>query len=255
MPITPGLDVVVQKLARRTDLADSDVTAILALPHAITHLEPSGKLVREGVRPSHCSFILSGFAYRHKLTAAGARQITAVMMPGDFVDLPHLFLDIADHAVHAMTPVVAASIEAEALRRLALDHPAVARALWVEASIDAAIAREWIVNVGRREAIVRVAHLLCEFALRTVRAGLPITDRFDLPMTQEQIGDATGLTAVHVNRVLRSLTEQGLIAREGRHYGSADWKRLERFADFSPLYLHLDSAESAAANPQSRWAA
>jgi CRP-like cAMP-binding protein len=176
------------------------------------------------------------------------------MMPGDFVDLPHLFLGIADQGVHAMTNLIAASIEAEPLRRLAFDHPAVARALWVEASIDAAIDREWIVNVGRREAIVRVAHLLCEFALRTVRAGLSGGDSFELPMTQEQIGDACGLTAVHVNRVLRSLAEQGLVTRDGRFYGSTDWKRLEDFADFSPLYLHLNAAEPAA-EQRSRWAA
>jgi CRP-like cAMP-binding protein len=254
MPLTPGLDVVAEKLARRTSLTQQDRAAILALPHAITRLKPSGKLVREGAGPKHCSFILSGFAYRDKLVRSGARQITAVMLPGDFVDLPHLFLGIADQGVHAMTDLVAASIETEPLRRLALDHPAVARALWVEASIDAAIDREWIVNVGRREAIVRVAHLICELALRTVRAGLSGGDSFELPMTQEQIGDACGLTAVHVNRVLRALSEQGLVTRDGRFYGSADWKRLEDFADFSPLYLHLDGAEPAA-EQRSRWAA
>ena len=252
MPNTPGLEVVAQKLARRTDLTASDLSAIVALPHSITRLAPSGKLVREGEQPSHCSFILSGFACRHKMTRAGARQITAVMLPGDFVDLPHLFLNVVDQGVQAMTHIVAASIEAEPLRRLALDHPAVARALWVEASVDAAIDREWIVNVGRREAVIRVAHLLCELALRTARAGLPIEGGFELPMTQEQIGDAVGLTAVHVNRVLRSLTDQGLITREGRYYGSASWRQLEHFADFSPLYLHLDPA---AADPPSRWAA
>jgi CRP-like cAMP-binding protein len=255
MPFTPGLDVVVEKLARRTDLTQQDQAAILALPHAITRFAASGNLVREGVRPSHCSFILSGFAYRDKIVRSGARQITAVMMPGDFVDLPHLFLGIADQGVHALTPLIAASIEAESLRRLALDHPAVARAFWVEASIDAAIDREWIVNVGRREAIVRVAHLLCELSLRTTRAGLSDGDAFEVPMTQEQIGDAVGLTAVHVNRVLRALTDKGLVARDGRFYRSPDWERLEAFADFSPLYLHLDKADPAAVHQKSRWVA
>jgi CRP-like cAMP-binding protein len=254
MPLIPGLDVVAEKLARRTALTEQDWAAIMRLPHVITHLRPTGRLVREGVCPLHCSFILSGFACRDKIVRSGARQITAVMMPGDFVDLPHLFLGIADQGVHAMTDLVAASIEAEPLRRLALEHPAVAHALWVEASIDAAIDREWIVNVGRREAIVKVAHLLCELALRTVRAGLPGGDSFELPMTQEQIGDAVGLTAVHVNRVLRALTEQGLVTRNGHRYGSPDWKRLEAFADFSPLYLHLDETEPAA-EQRSRWAA
>ena len=255
MSPSPGLEIVAEKLARRTDITQHDRAAIIALPHTISRLRPSGKLIGEGAHPSHCSFILSGFAFRDKIVRSGARQITAVMLPGDFVDLPHLFLGIADQGVHAMTDLVAACIEAEPLRRLALDHPAVARALWVEASIDAAINREWIVNVGRREAIVRVAHLLCEFALRTARAGLPGDDGFELPMTQEQIGDAVGLTAVHVNRVLRALTEMGLLKREGRFYRSADWKRLQDFADFSPVYLYMEHAELAARQQGSRWAA
>jgi CRP-like cAMP-binding protein len=234
---------MVRKLETRGPLDEADRRAIRALPYARRTYEAPAYVVREGEPPKQqCGFILSGLAIRHKHTASGGRQIVSIHMAGDFIDLQHLFLRRADHNVQALTRLDTAEIDRAALQSLILDHPAVGRAMWIDALIDASIFREWIVNVGRRDARARVAHLLCEFALRMQAAGLGSSRGYALPMTQEQLGDAVGLTSVHVNRTLKSLTQDGLIGRDGRHISFTDWERLSAVADFSALYLHLDQA-------------
>jgi CRP-like cAMP-binding protein len=121
-------------------------------------------------------------------------------------------------------------------------HPRIGRALWIDTLIDGSIFREWIMNVGRRDARRRIAHLLCEFARRLEVAELGSTEGYQLPMTQEQLADATGLTPVHVNRSLKALEAEGLIVREKRHIKIPDWGRLRDISGFNELYLHLDAA-------------
>jgi CRP-like cAMP-binding protein len=235
-----------RKLGSRNQLDDKDVAAILALPYTRRTFEPAAYVVREGEPPKKkCSFIVSGFAFRQKLTAQGARQIVSLHMTGDLLDLQHLFLKRADHNVQALTRLESAEIERDALRALALERPAVGEAMWVDSLIDASIFREWVMNVGRRDARSRIAHLLCEFAARMDAAGLAIDGRYELPMTQEQIGDATGLTSVHVNRTLKSLTADGLVHRDKRYLTFANRERVQAAADFSALYLHLEQGEQA----------
>lgn len=238
------MDKLVRKLATRNSLSIEDKTAILALPYTTRTYEPSSYLIREG-EPArrHCSFVLSGFAYRQKVTPQGTRQIVSLHMSGDVLDLQHLFLKRADHNVQALTKLTTADIERDALRALAVDRPAVAEAMWVDALVDASVFREWIVNVGRRDARTRIAHLLCEFATRMKFAGLNQGERYELPMTQEQIGDATGLTSVHVNRTLKSLAEDGLVHRDKRYLSFTDWDSMMSVAEFSTLYLHLDQSK------------
>jgi CRP-like cAMP-binding protein len=112
-------------------------------------------------------------------------------------------------------------------------------AMWYDTLVDGSIFREWIANIGRRDAHTRMAHLLCEFALRLKVAGLGERDSYELPMTQEQLADATGLTPVHVNRTLRALDQEGLISRDKRAVRISDWKRLVAAGDFDSGYLHL----------------
>ena len=112
--------------------------------------------------------------------------------------------------------------------------------MWIDTLIDASIFREWIMNVGRRDARERLAHIFCEFALRLESAGMGSTTGYELPMTQEQLADATGLTAVHVNRTLKAMDAEGLIKRERRFILIPDWEKLRTVAGFSELYLHLD---------------
>jgi CRP-like cAMP-binding protein len=235
------LAMLVRKLAGRHPLDDQDQAAILALPYRSRTHEPAAYLVREGEPPrKHCSFVVSGFAFRQKLSVQGTRQIVSIHMAGDLLDLQHLFLKQADHNVQALTRLETAEIDRDALRALALARPAVGEAMWIDALIDASIFREWVLNVGRRDARSRIAHLICEFAARADTAGLFKDGRYELPMTQEQIGDATGLTSVHVNRTLKSLAADGLLHRERRFLSFTDREQIRAVADFSALYLHLD---------------
>src|SRR5687768_3461746 len=235
-----GIDRVLRRLETRGPLSDEDRDAIRGLPFTPRTLEPAGYLVREGEPPENCALLLSGFAYRHKVTGEGERQIMSVHMRGEFLDLQNSFLGVADHNVQALTRCEIAAVPVAALRSLAADHPAVGRAMWIETLIDAAIFREWIVNVGRRDSISRISHLLCEFALRLEAAGLAQNHRYEMPMTQEQIADCTGLTPVHVNRVLKELGRMGLIEREKRAVSIVQWEQLQDIGDFNTRYLHLE---------------
>jgi CRP-like cAMP-binding protein len=224
-------------------LSDEDRDAILALPHRVRKLDPGAYLVREGSLPSQCSVLVEGFAYRQKMTGDGSRQILAVCVPGDAVDLQNIFLDISDHSVQMLTRGTVADIPREALQQLVLTRPEVGRAVIQLTLIEASILREWVVNVGQRDARERIAHVLCEFAVRLEARGLMTYNGFELPMTQEQLADATGLTSVHVNRVLKALELDGLIHRRRRHIQFPDWRALQDVGDFTRTYLHLPADE------------
>jgi CRP-like cAMP-binding protein len=229
---------VIRKLARLAHLDESDRRAIQALRTRIeTH--PAGSvLVKDRARATQCSFLIDGFACRYKETSSGGRQILSFHLPGDALDLQHMFLQRSDHVVQTLSPATVARVAAEDLRALAAERPRIGEALWRDTLVDAAIANEWVVNVGRRTAMARIAHLLCEYALRRTAAGFGPPERFDLPMTQEQIGDATGLTSVHVNRKLHELEAMGVIARDRRDLHIRDLRQLMRIGDFDATYLH-----------------
>ena len=229
---------MVRKFERRARLDDQDREALLGLPHQVRHVPAGGHLVRDGDRPEHCSALLSGFAFRHKITGEGGRQVLSLHIAGDFLDLQNGLLEISDHNVQTLTSAEIALIPREAIKALALERPAVGVAMWVDTLVDSSIFREWVVNVGRRDARTRVCHILCEFSLRLEEAGLAENHRYELPMTQEQLADAVGLTSVHVNRVLRQLGEEGLISRNKRSIVIEDWARMRDVGDFNARYLH-----------------
>lgn len=192
--------------------------------------------------------LLSGFAVRHKLVAGGQRQIVSIHIKGEAVDLQHSLLGVADHSVQMLTPAEVALISRDEIVRTAFERAAVGRAMWIDTLVDGSILREWIVNVGRRDAPTRIAHLLCEFALRMKVAGLGELTQYELPMKQEQLADATGMTPVHVNRSIKSLEAQGLIDRfSPRSITIGDWRRLAHAGDFNSAYLHLKKDEPALA--------
>ncbi|WP_404366694.1 Crp/Fnr family transcriptional regulator [Sphingomonas sp. MMS24-J45] len=233
------LQEVIASLDRVYPLASSDRAALEALPFETTEHPSHFYLVREGNRPSACCMLLEGYACRHKTTSSGERQIVSFHIPGDMLDLQHLELHRADHNVQTITPATIAWVPKAELQRVIDEHPAVRTAVWRSALIDASIFREWVLNVGRREAVSRVAHMLCEFVARREAAGLGSPDRFRLPMTQEDIADATGLTPVHVNRMLQTLGARGVMTRDKREVRIVDWEGMRRIADFNPAYLHL----------------
>lgn len=227
-----------RKLARLVAFTEADRTALANLPYRTQMVGAGAYLVREGKTAIECCLLVSGYACRHKLTSDGGRQIVSFHIPGDMLDLQHLFLPRADHNVQTITPATVAWIPSAELRNLSLQHTGVGEALWRDTLIDASIFREWVLNVGRRDAKTRIAHMLCEFAARHDAVGIDSAEAFEVPMTQEQIGDATGLTAVHVNRMFRALERDGVIARKGKSILVNDWARMRRVADFDPSYLH-----------------
>jgi CRP-like cAMP-binding protein len=241
MSSSQNLERVVHRLESRVALDEADREAVRALPVTHRTLEPNAYMVREGEAAEICSILLSGFAYRHKVTGNGERQILALHMAGEFLDLQNSLLGIADHNVQALTRCEIALLPVAALRALAEDRPRVGRAMWIDTLVDAAIFREWIVNVGRRDSLSRLAHLLCEFALRLEVAGLADHHVYELPMTQEQLADATGLTPVHVNRTLKELARLELIDRDKRAVRIVDWDRLRAVGDFNTRYLHFEA--------------
>jgi CRP-like cAMP-binding protein len=234
-PLAP----MVRKLEYWAVLSDDDRAAVLALPHSTRTIEPHGYIVREGDRPTHSCLLRSGFVYRHKMVGIGARQILAIHMDGDMVDLQNSLLGTADHNVQALGRAEVAFIPREAIRRIAFERPAIGMAMWLDTLVDGSVFREWLANVGRRDARTRIAHLLCEFALRMDAAGLGTRSRYELPMTQEELGDCTGLTPVHVNRTLRAMDAEQLIVRTKRSVIIENWKRLAEAGDFQSSYLHM----------------
>jgi CRP-like cAMP-binding protein len=221
-----------------THLSEDDRAAVHSLPFTRKSFGKDGYLVREGQQVTECCVLLRGMAFRQKLLRDGSRQIISFHIPSEFVDLQNSMLGVADHSVQSLNHSEAAIIPRDALIKLADDRPSIRVAMWIDTLIDASIFREWVVNVGRRDSRARVAHLLCELALRLRKSGAMDGDRFDFPVTQEQIADATGLTPVHTNRTLQSLRRDGLIELGARALTVLDWDGLRETGDFDELYLH-----------------
>jgi CRP-like cAMP-binding protein len=162
------------------------------------------------------------------------------------VDLQNSMLQVADHSVQMLTESEVAMIPRDAVIALTLANPKIAQAMWIDTLVDGSIFREWILNVGRRQARERLAHLFCEFSLRLRVAGLGEDNAYELPMTQEQLADATGMTAVHINRTIRALEKDGLIERASpRAIRIGDWRKLAGAGDFDSSYLHLREDDPA----------
>ncbi|HYD39064.1 MAG TPA: Crp/Fnr family transcriptional regulator [Allosphingosinicella sp.] len=238
-PLMPML----RKLEYWGAFSPSDHGALLALPYTLRTFEPRHHIVREGDIATHACVLRSGFAFRHKIVGSGGRQILAIHMTGDLIDLQNSLLGFADHGVQALTTAEVALIPREAIVKLAFDRPAIGMALWKDTLVDGSIFREWVANVGRRDARTRLAHLLCEFALRLEATGEGELTRWELPMTQEHLGDCTGLTSVHINRTLKGLERDELISRSSRSVTIENWKRLAEAGDFESGYLHLGDAQ------------
>jgi CRP-like cAMP-binding protein len=240
MPLdsSPLLAPLVHRWARRVPLTEEDRAAILALPALRRSFAREAYLVREGDPTVNCNLLLSGYAYRQKLVSNGGRQIISIHIAGEFVDLQNAFLEVADHNVQSLGRSDVAIVPKAALLDLIGARPEIGRALWLDTLIDASIFREWVVNVGRRDAKARIAHLMCELSLRLRSAGLCAETTCEFPFTQEQIADATGLTSVHTNRMLQALRRTGLVSLSEAKLTVLDWEGLADIGDFNERYLH-----------------
>lgn len=235
------LGIFVRKLLSHSRLSADDQQAIASLPFSIRRLEPNDYILREGDRAQVCPILLHGFAYRQKTSADGGRQIVSLKIPGDALDFQSLYLGTADHNLQALSPVELAIFSLKDFEKLVAPRPNLARAVLVDILIEASIGREWLLNIGRRNALARLAHLLCELYYRVRQIALEEIDGFELPLTQEQLADLLGLTPVHINRTIKILEQEGAVRRVARRLTIADVPTLRRLADFSDLYLHRNT--------------
>src|SRR5215210_4083437 len=224
---------LIRKLESIGALSEQDREALASLPVEVRTLRADEDVVREGDVPSVCCLLVDGFMHRYKVLPDGKRQILAIHTPGDVPDLQSLFLRHLDHNLAASVPSTAGFIPHEALRALMRRYPTVADLFWRDTLIDAAIFRAWIVTMGQRPARSHLAHLLCEVFTRLRAVGL----------TQEDLGDACGLSTVHINRTLQELRGEGLIEFHSSRLTILDWARLQEVAQFDPAYLHLREPE------------
>ncbi len=194
-------------------------------------------IVVQGSRPGYSVLLLEGFCGRYTLLPDGDRQITALHISGDFVDLHSFLVKRLDHAVATMSHCRIAEVQHRELRAVTEKQPHLARLLWLTTLTDAAIHREWLVALGARTAPSRLAHFVCETYLRLTLVDRARDNRFDLPMTQNDLGDTLGLTAVHVNRTLQDLRGRGLLAWHGGTVEILDWHALAKFGQFDATYL------------------
>ncbi|PAX07981.1 Crp/Fnr family transcriptional regulator [Sphingomonas lenta] len=234
-------DRLILKLQAYTRFSEEDRAALAALGRApVQEASPRHDLIREGDEPRTVRLILSGWACRYKTLPDGRRQIVGFFVPGDFCDLNVYILKEMDHSVGAITRVGYIQIAPDEMERVMEARPRIARALLWHELVTSAVQREWLLNVGQRTARERIAHLLVEMFVRLRVVGLTQGDACDFPITQNDIGEATGLTPVHVNRTLQELRGDGLIELAQRRLTIPDLKALMRASMFNPNYLHLD---------------
>ena len=241
-PLQPFLD----KLDSRSNFGAAEGQAILDLPAHPAQIETNRDFVRLGERVEHASFVVAGLVGRFGQNRDGSRQITAVHIPSDMVNLHSVVVPEACSALQALSVTTILRVPHWALRDVAHRYPALAEAFWRESVVDAAVLSEWVVNVGRRDAQSRVAHLLCEIVCRVGDPGADGGLGISFPATQTHIADMTGLTSVHVNRTLKSLREAALVEVRDRAIHVLDWNGLCKMGDFDAGYLCLpESANDA----------
>ena len=229
---------LVHRLERIADLSEDDKQLLLDLPAQMRGFDGDQDVVREADRPTECGLIVEGFVCRYKVRADGRRQIMSFHTTGDLPDLQSLHLSVLDHSIATIAPTKMAFIPHSAIKTVVRRNPSLAAAFWRLTLIDASIFREWMLGLGRRSAYQRVAHFLCETALRLKQVGLGDERGYDFPITQSELGDAMGISTVHANRVVQELRSNDLITWYGSTLSILDWDGLQIAADFDPAYLH-----------------
>jgi CRP-like cAMP-binding protein len=243
---TTALSLFLDRIASRSQLSDAERAAILALPGEVTTVDPNRDLVSFGEVVDRTCLVADGLMARFGETRDGSRQISALYIPGDMPDLHSYVLPRSSWALTALTKTTTIRILHSAINAAVERYPAIGKAFWRDCTLDGAITAEWILNIGRRNARARVAHLYCEMAARYERIGKLEGMTFPFPINQTHLADALGLTPIHVNRTLAALRKAEIVSSASRTVTVLDWNMLKTAADFDPLYLQFDSAPETA---------
>jgi CRP-like cAMP-binding protein len=237
--IRPSLQSFVDRLNRRSVLTAEEQQAVLDMTGHAEQVDANRDFVRAGERVEHSCLVVAGLAVRFDQGADGGRQITAVHLPGDMCDLRSAVLPESTSSMRALSTSTIIRVPHTALRSASARYPAIAEAFWRDCMVDASIVTEWLANIGRRDARKRVAHLLCELAVRCLDRLPDSYAVLHLQMNQQQLAEATGITAVHANRTLQSLRADGLVDWRNGNVSLPDWEALCALADFDRAYLQL----------------
>jgi len=232
------LAALLRRLNTVSGLDDADIAAIRALPINVRHWDAGRTIVSDGERPTDCCLVIEGFCVRAKTILDGQRQILSIHIPGEIPDLQSLHLHRMDHDLIAVAPSTLGFISHTSMRALTRTNPNIAEVLWRDTLIDSAIFREWIVNVGQRPAASRLAHTVVELRRRLAVIGREAGDTFEMPLTQEQISEALGITPVHANRIIRQLRDDGIVDISRGRVTVLDEAKLADLAQFDDRYLH-----------------
>ena len=230
------------RFERLSALPPDDRLRITTLPLKLINLPADSDIVSHGESSSRCSLLLDGFLYSQKIVGS-RRQITSFHVPGDMADLATLYLPRADHTISTLGPAVLAFVPHAALWEVLDQSPRLAQAFWRETLVQACIFQEWVVNLGRRDASARLAHILCELTARLQAVGIARDLSFSIPWTQTDVADACGISSVHANRVIQDFRHLGLLEWESRRLKIRDWDALVRVADFSDDYLQCHATK------------
>jgi CRP-like cAMP-binding protein len=232
-------EIIIRQIETANRLDGGDRDALRGLPLRLRTISGNRDIFREGHRPTECCAILSGVGCRYKIVGGGRRQIVSFHFPGDMPDSQSLFLEKMDHNLGTITPAKVALIPHAAIIAVMDQRRSLATVFARQGQIEGSIFREWVANIGRRSALARVAHLICECFERMHTIGLADNATFELPITHAELGDATGLSNVHINRTMRTLRGDNLVKTVGKVHTICDWTRLRELADYRPDYLHL----------------
>lgn len=219
--------------------ADDHVALDRLAGERLRRLDARQDVIREGDRPHFLNLVLEGWACRYKVLADGRRQIVAFFVPGDLCDLNVYLLRQMDHSIGAITDLTYAEISSDLFDEATEGRPRLMRAMWWDSLVTAAIQREWTTDIGQRSALERIAHLFLELFLRLEAVGLVQDESCPMPLTQNELADAMGMTPVHANRTIRDLRASGTIELSGRRLTVLDRSGLAGIAQFDPAYLHL----------------
>jgi len=234
-----ALDLFVGRLDARSQIGEAERDALLALGGYPQRISAHREFVRQGDTVQDACLVVDGLVARFGQLEDGSRQIISLHIPGDVVDLYALMLSSAPSSLLALTNSTILNVPLDALRGAAMTHQGLATAFWRDCAADAAIVAQWLVNVGRKNARGRIAHLICEMAVRYAQIDELRGCSFPFPITQEQLADALGLTSVHVNRSIKTLRQDGVVQIARAGVTILDWKGLASIGEFDSGYLNL----------------